>query len=747
MTAPTTPASTPARPGLKFHRVALLGNPNTGKSTIFNWLTGLRQRVANYPGITVDAHRGKMRTGQIAWEVIDLPGCYSLNATSPEEKVVVDLLQGKGAVPRPDVLVCIVDATNLKRNLFLALQLAELGLPMILVLNQWDLARKRGLTIQLDALERTLGVPVIATVGSRGEGIDALREAIEQSLENPRMLRPVEWDAPVQEAIHHLRSKFKEIGVELDLFEARRMLFDGLHAAPRGFSSKNPEASSIIEESRAMLRAAGLNPSSAEAVLSHQFLSRILTGLVEQGEGAVSATDHSIDAVLVHRVWGSLIFVSIMALIFQFVYAWAAPLMEVIESATTWAQEEVGRTLEGTPLLQSLLADGVLAGVGSVVVFLPQIFVLFFFIAILEDCGYLARAAFLIDKLFGWCGLNGKSFVPLLSSYACAIPGILATRALEDPSARRSTILMAPFMSCSARLPVYVLLIGTFIEPHYGPWAAGWALFGMHFVGLAVALPLVWAANRFIFKTRHLPFILEFTGYRIPAWRNVVFTMWEGGREFLVRAGTVILAFSIVIWALLYFPRSQQVETETIQTLLEEQALISGEPVDDVTSWLEENPDFAAKLEQQLAGAWLEDSYLGRFARAVQPVFSPAGFDWKITAAILASFPAREVIISTLGIIYRLGPEVDEESDTLRERMANDLYTSGPRVGEPVFSLPVAVALMIFFALCLQCGSTVAVMARQLSWTWAVGAFVFMTSLAWLAAVLVYQVSSRLWLG
>jgi len=399
--------------------------------------------------------------------------------------------------------------------------------------------------------------------------------------------------------------------------------------------------------------------------------------------------------------------------------------------------------LSANPALQSLLCDGIIAGVGGVLIFLPQILILFFFIALLEDTGYMARAAFLVDKLFSWCGLNGRSFVPLLSSYACAIPGVMATRTLSDPKARLTTILMAPFMSCSARLPVYILLIGTFIEPLYGPLVAGSVLFAMHFVGLALALPLAWVLNKFFLKIKTQPFILEMPDYRVPTLRNIFHRMWERGREFVLRAGTVILAFSILIWSLLYFPRDPEVKEKAAQSFLAVAAL--NQSPGDIQSALE-NPEseISSALAHHTDSAYIEQSYLGRFGKAVQPVFDPAGFDWKITVGVLSSFPAREVIIATMGIIYNLGADVDEGSDDLRSVLQKEKWTSGPREGQPVYTLPVVIGIMVFFALCMQCGATVAIIARELNWRWAAFSFFGMTALAWLSAVLIYQISS-LW--
>ena len=737
------PSTTTKPPLTKTPRVALFGNPNTGKSTIFNRLTGLRQRIANYPGITVETRVGFCHLRGTKVEILDLPGTYSLSATSPDERVVVEILTGQAGNLRPDVIVCILDATNLRRNLFLASQLAEYRLPMVLVLNQWDEARRRGTAPDPSALEEALGVRVIPTVGVKGEGLDALRDAIGEALEAPRLMSRIRWDPSVWEAAVGLLQTTNGAFSEA---EVQRLLFD----ADSELKNRRPDLRQKIEEmirqGREIIRRRGLNPFAAEAILHYSHLDETLGRVLNDSRRALNRqADETIDALLVHRVWGSLIFIGIMTVVFQAVYAWASPFMGLIENWTAWLQSLAAPALEGLPVFQSLVVDGAIAGVGSVLVFLPQIFILFFFIALLEDSGYMARAAFLMDKLFGWCGLNGKSFVPLLSSFACAIPGIMAARSLEDPKARITTVLMAPFMSCSARLPVYVLLIGAFIEPRFGAIVAGWTLLGMHFVGLMISLPLAWFFNRVILRIRTQPFILEMTSYKIPNVRNVLMRMWEGGREFLVRAGTVILAFSIILWALLYFPRSTQVAEKTTADFIAAAAESSGLSEEEIRAQLE-NPEseWTAQLEHSLEAAWVSQSYLGTLGRTIQPLFAPAGFDWKITLGILASFPAREVIIATLGIIYNLGDEVDEESAGLRERLAAEKWSEGPLAGLPIFTLPTVFALMVFFALCMQCGSTLAVIGRQIGWSWAVGSFFFMTSLAWVAAVAIYQIGSRI---
>jgi ferrous iron transport protein B len=411
--------------------------------------------------------------------------------------------------------------------------------------------------------------------------------------------------------------------------------------------------------------------------------------------------------------------------------------MDLIEGMVGWVQGMAADALVSTPMLQSLIADGIIGGVGAFLVFLPQILVLFFFISLLEASGYMARAAFLMDKLFQWCGLNGKSFVPLLTSFACAIPGIMATRTINDNKARLITILVAPLMSCSARLPVYLLLIGAFIEPKYGPNVAGAALFVMHFVGAFVAAPFAWALNKTVNKGRKpAPFVMELPHYRVPQVKLVFHRMYESGKEFVVRAGTVIFAMTIIIWALLYFPRSETIESEVKEQYISELTNLEQAAATEL-QW---TPETEAELSKRIDATYLEQSYMGRFGKFVQPIFAPAGYDWKITVGVLASFPAREIIISTLGITYSLGGEVDEESDDLRSTLSNAKWESGPRKGEPVFNIPVALSIMVFFALCMQCGATLAVIAKELNWWWATGSFLTLTTIAWTAAVIVYQV-------
>jgi ferrous iron transport protein B len=410
-----------------------------------------------------------------------------------------------------------------------------------------------------------------------------------------------------------------------------------------------------------------------------------------------------------------------MYLVFQSVYSWSGPFMQLIEDGIAHVQSLASSALASTPMLQSLIVDGVLSGVGAFVIFLPQILVLFLFISLLEETGYMARAAFLMDKLFQWCGLNGKSFVPLLSSYACAIPGILTTRTINDKKIRIITIMIAPLMSCSARLPIYILMIGIFVEPIYGPAISGITLFFMHFIGVLVAAPAAYLMNHCIQrKSVSTPFVMELPRYRVPNFKNIYSRIYESGYAFISSAGTLIFAFTIVIWALFYFPRPATLETEI-------RSQNSVQLLDE------------ASLQAKIDSAYLEQSFGGQLGKGLQPIFNSAGYDWKITVAVIASFPAREVIIATLGILYSLGGEMDENSRDLRASLKNATWEDGSRKGMPVFNIAVAFSIMIFFALCMQCGATVAIIAQELNWLWAIGSFVTLSIIAWAASIITYQ--------
>jgi ferrous iron transport protein B len=707
--------------------VALVGNPNTGKSTLFNALTGLRQRVGNYPGVTVARKSGTCDLGDgQKVELVDLPGLYSLAAASPDEQVVIDALSGNIAGDRrPDAVVLVVDSTNLLRNLFLASQVAELGRPVVIVLNQADVAKEQGLRIDTELLSRRLGgVPVVLSSAWKGEGILEVRRAIASAVAKQTPMKRVTWPTNIAAALVDVATAAAaDTGKTITEADAQRLLFDTNPSTADRLGWPLAQRDKTLRSARDRVRNSGYNPMAAEPLVHYAHLRIVLEGVVTEGAGKAGRSA-AVDRLLLHRFLGPVLFLGIMLGFFGSVFWLAKFPMDWIQAGVDWTKGVVAPQLDATPMLQSLLADGIIGGVGAFLVFLPQILILFLFIGILEDSGYMARAAFIMDRLFSWCGLNGKSFVPLLSGFACAIPSLLSTRTIEDPKARLATAFVVPFMSCSARFPIYALMCAAFIGPLYGPGWQSIVMIGMHCVGLLFAVPTAFVLTRLVLKVKPQPFVLELPRYQMPKPRDVLWRMWQNAAEFVSKAGTVIFAITIIVWALSYFPRDASVAERIKAT----------------------NPTATEEVvKAKVQAAYVEQSYMGRFGKAVQPIFDPLGFDWKITVGVLASFPAREVIVSTLGVTYSVGEGAEADSQHLRQAMQDAKWSEGPRAGTPIFSLAAVLALMVFFALCSQCGPTIATLAQETGgWKWAAGSFVYMTALAWLAGTAVYQVVIRL---
>lgn len=691
--------------------IALVGNPNSGKTSIFNRLTGRHQRVANYPGVTVERVSGKVRSGDAELEIVDIPGLYSLQATTEDEVVAVQAISG--SIDRaPDLLVCVMDADNLERNLFFFSQLADGPTPVVVALTMTDVAERRGRAVDVDALAAELGVDVIPVVAHKGRGVRELLDAVEANLIHARPARRRHQEF-LNRRIEKLKERLARSGVDVAPSEVVEGLSDRFSELRRSVDE--------IPELRAALQEAAPEGDPDIAARYEWAAEVAAAALIDRTPGKRWTVADRMDYVLTHRVFGLVAFLGIMFVMFQSIYSFAAPAMDAIDGFFGWLGELVSPLLAGAPALQSLVVDGVITGIGSVMVFLPQILILFFFIAFLEGTGYLARASFLMDRLLGWCGLNGRAFVPLLSSFACAIPGIMAARVMPDAKSRLATILVAPLMSCSARLPVYILFIGAVIEPQFGPVWAGVALFGMHMVGAFVAIPIVFILNRSVFKGKRLPFVLELPPYQWPKWRDIVLTMYNRGKIFVNTAGRIIFLMTIVVWALLYFPRDERA-MEAYRVRYSRLPAAEREAVSE---------------ETYVQSQQIRESYMGRFGRAIEPAFAPAGFDWRLTTGVLAAFPAREVVVPALGIIFALGGEVSEESVDLRHALSRATWPDGSKLLTPW----TAIGVMVFFALCCQCTSTLAVVRRETnSWKWPVFMFTYMTLLAYVFAVLIHQV-------
>ena len=655
--------------------IALAGNPNAGKTTLFNSLTGLGQKVANYPGVTVERKAGTWRLNGKTATLIDLPGLYSLDATSLDEQIAREVLLGEvDGVPRPDVVVSVVDATNLERNLYLATQLFEYGIPVVVALTMIDVFEKQKHKIDINKLSRLLKVPVVAVNAKGGRGKEELEEKV---LEVAGTRTPVPFE------------------------------MNG-HAADGG---------------------------NAKIFARYSFITNAVQESVKHNDKREHQISEKIDRVLTHKIFGLVILIAVLLTVFQAIFSWATLPMDLLDQGFGALGDAVRATMPAG-ILTDLLVDGIIAGVGGVLVFLPQILLLFLFISILEDTGYMARAAFLLDKLMSRIGLHGKAFLPLMSGFACAIPAIMATRTIEDRRDRFATILITPFMSCSARLPVYTLMIAAFFagQKAFGFISLGAVLMlAMYALGIVMALVAAFVLKHTLLKAPPPPFIMELPPYRLPSLRTVLQNMLTRAGLFVKRAGTVILAISIILWALMYFPRAATTDAGS-----EPGAAATGVVSPDETDIAGGNPNtgnqtVTAQSEQ------LKHSFAGKLGHAIEPVIRPLGFDWKIGVALIASFAAREVLVSTLSIIYNVGKDDDQS-----ESLISAIRTAKDDNGQTVWTPLTALTLMVFFVLAMQCMSTLAIVRRETnSWAWTTFMVVYMTGLAYVAAFVTYQ-SGRL---
>jgi ferrous iron transport protein B len=688
-----TPASTSTKSAVR--HIAIAGNPNCGKTTLFNLLTGLRQRTGNYPGVTVEKKVGRFHgTHGEPMDLLDLPGSYSLQVRSPDEAVARDVLLGRRAdTPRPDVVICVIDASNIERNLYLAAQLMELGLPMVIALNMVDVAEQNGVHLDVPALEEKLGVPVIPMIATKGTGIVQLKQALSQA-------RPVapKFHAPMPPTIEReVAALASKLSVRPDAARSEALLL--LTIADRAHVGEavggDGARAGAITEARERLRNGGIDPVAAPVEARYAWINGICESAVRHPEEPALSFSDKLDAILTHPFFGWAAFLGVMTLMFVCIFWVAQVPMDGIDDFTKALSKWVKtRVPDGD--LQSLLADGVVAGVGGVVIFLPQILILFFFLGLLEDTGYMARAAFIMDRLMSKVGLHGKSFIPMLSSFACAIPGIMATRTIENRKDRLVTILVAPLMSCSARLPVYTLMIAVLL-PVENLFIKAGIMLSMYLTGLVAALVMAWIFKRTLLRSETPMLLLELPPYRWPSFRTILLRMWERGWIFLRRAGTVILALSIILWALLTYPKPS-------------------------------NPE--AKPAEAIA-----HSIGGRMGHAIEPLIQPLGYDWKIGVGLIGSFAAREVFVGTMGIVYNI-EDADETSAPLRDTMMAEKHPDG----RPVFTPLVCIGLMVFYVLAMQCVSTVAIVRRETnSWSWPLFQVAYMTVLAWFGAFVVYQ--------
>ncbi len=697
-------------------KVALIGNPNCGKSSLFNHLTGLRQKIGNFPGVTVDKKVGFCKIpGESDFEIIDLPGTYSIYPNSLDEQVVLEVLTNKNNEDFPDLAVIVVDASNLKRNLLLFEQVNDLGIPTILALNMLDAANEIGISINTPKLEKALGVPVVELNAREGIGVEGLKLTIFKT--------SIDKKVHVNQDI--IEPKFLELALEIQEKFSLKTKYAGMQ-----YLAQYPKLSFLSKEDKSYFQQKTISLNfnadkfqSYEVMLRYKDIDTSLVQIVEieKQRNTEKTLTQKLDNVLIHRVWGYVIFLSILFVIFQSVFSLANYPMDLIDTGIAELNNFLKNILPDSKLTD-LLTDGLIAGIGGVLIFIPQIAFLFAFISILEESGYMARVVVLMDRVIRRFGLSGKSVVPLISSMACAVPAIMSARTIGNWKERLITIMVTPLMSCSARLPIYTILIALVVPDQKVLGFFGYqgiALMGLYLLGFFSVLFSGWIMKLFLKTTEKSYFVMELPTYKKPRWNHVGYTILEKVKTFVFEAGKVIVAISIVLWVLASYGPGESfnnIET-TIKT---------------------ENPTLSSHdLERKVAAEKLQNSYAGIFGKAIEPIIKPLGYDWKIGIALITSFAAREVFVGTVSTIYSIGGD-DGEVNTIKSRLKKEI---NPETGHPVFSVATSYSLLIFYVFAMMCMSTIAVVKRETkSWRWPIIQLIYMSLLAYGSAFLVYQV-------
>ncbi|MTK54082.1 ferrous iron transport protein B [Paludibacter sp.] len=709
--------------------VALVGNPNCGKTTLFNHASGSHERVGNYSGVTVDAKEATMKRDPYTFRIVDLPGTYSITEYSPEELYVRRHITEQ----MPDIVVNVVDASNLERNLFLTTQLIDMNVKVVIALNMYDELEKKGVSFDYKALGKMIGIPIVPTVASKGVGVNELfdkvievyedREPdvrhihINYGVEIEKAIRQIQdevWKSP--EVTDKLSSRY----VAIKLLETDKTMLSQLESCANFDQIKNKAQSAI----QLLEKEYGESSETIITDAKYGFIDGALKETYKEPKKDRRKSKRELDDLLTHKFWGFPIFFFFMWLMFQATFTLGGYPMEWIETGVSWLSDTVQNAMTEGPL-RDLLVNGIIGGVGSVIVFLPNILILFFFISMMEDTGYMARASFIMDKLMHKIGLHGKSFIPLLMGFGCNVPAIMATRTLDNKKDRILTMLIIPFMSCSARLPVYLLLISAFF-----PGNKALMLFAIYIIGIVLAILMALVLKRFLFNKQEVPFVMELPPYRVPTMKNTSIHMWFKARQYLKKMSNVILLASIIIWALGYFPRDVKYSTNYDAKRQSIEANVGLTKVQKDINLKE------VALQQQSEKQ--EKSYIGQLGHAIEPVISPLGYDWKMGVSLLTGLAAKEVVVSSMGVLY----QADEKSGTLKDKLIEQRHTSGPEIGQKVFTPLVAFGFMLFILIYFPCVAAVAAIKKEAGWKWAAFTIVYTTALAWLIACLTYQIGS-----
>ncbi len=734
----------------KIINVALVGNPNSGKTTLFNLASGSRERVGNYSGVTVDAKTAHFRFGDYLINVVDLPGTYSITSYTPEELYVRNYIIEEV----PDIVINIVDAGNLERNIYLTTQLIDMDIRVVVALNMFDELQKKGDRFDYKALGKMIGIPMVPTVASKGRGIEELFEAVIRVFEDREpSLRHIHisYGPMVEKAIASIQHKIKvKQNYELlDRVSSRFMAIKLLE----GDEEEEKRVQDQCRNPKEILRCAyhqrevieKRRRENAETLITdakYGFINGALKETVQPGLHARRRKSEIVDTFLTHKLFALPLFFVFLWFMFETTFSLGQYPMNWIDSGMGFLSSFVGEHMQ-EGMLKDMIIDGILGGIGGVIVFLPNILILFFFISLMEDSGYMARAVFIMDKLMHKIGLHGKSFIPLIMGFGCTVPAIMSTRILENRNDRMITMLINPFISCSARLPVYILFISAFFPDNHGS-----LLFLIYMTGIIIAILAALILKKTIFKREEVPFVMELPPYRIPTFRSITMHMWEKAWQYLRKIGGVILIASILIWALGYFPIDEDLRQEYDQKIaaveLNLQQEISNFDVGDSAKIAE----LESQMSQQIAALDIEysqlhqeNSYIGRLGKGFQHVMAPLGFDWKMSVSIIAGTAAKEIVVSTLGVLYQVDESTSKGNNTLVEKIRTQKYTSGPQKGEFVFNPVVALSFMIFVLLYFPCIATLMVIIRESgSYKWGLFSLVYTTVVAWIMAFLVYQI-------